>query len=151
MTKTLVVGLGNDLRGDDAAGLLAARAIRELRLDQVDVEDHLGDVAALAESMARYAEVVIVDAVVSGAPPGTVRELDPDASVTRARSSSHGLGVSEALALARALGAGTHVHLIGIEGSQFALGSKPCTAVAQAARKVAERFASQLGGPAPCA
>jgi hydrogenase maturation protease len=151
MTKILVAGIGNELRGDDAAGLLAARAIRSLRLDNVDVEEHSGDVVALAESMARYADVVIVDAVVSSAPPGTVRELNPDGAVTRARSSSHGLRVSEALALARALGATPRVRLIGIEGSQFALGSKPCTAVAGAAREVAERFASQLEESAPCA
>lgn len=151
MTRTLVAGLGNELRGDDAAGLLAARAIRALLLENVDVEEHSGDVVALAESMARHAEVVVVDAVVSGAPPGTLCELNPDGAVTRARSSSHGLGVSEALALARALGATPHVRLIGIEGSQFALGSKTCTAVARAAREVAERFASQLEESAPCA
>ncbi len=151
MTKILVAGLGNELRGDDAAGLLTARAIRALHLENVDVEEHSGDVAALAESMARHAEVVVVDAVVSSAPPGTVRELNADSAVTRARSSSHGLGVSEALALARALGATPRVRLIGIEGSQFALGSRPCTAVARAAREVAERFASQLEESAPCA
>ncbi|MGA7912886.1 MAG: hydrogenase maturation protease [Candidatus Dormiibacterota bacterium] len=151
MTRTLVAGIGNELRGDDAAGLLAARAIRALRLDNVDVEENSDDVAALAESMARHAEVVVVDAVVSSAPPGTVRELNPDGSVTRGRSSSHGLGVSEALALARALGATPHVRLIGIEGSQFALGSKPCTAVARAVRVVAERFAIQLEESPPCA
>ncbi|MGA8922124.1 MAG: hydrogenase maturation protease [Candidatus Dormiibacterota bacterium] len=151
MTRTLVAGLGNELRGDDAAGLLAARAIRALRLENVDVEEHSGDVAALAESMAHHAEVVVIDAVVSSAPPGTLSELNPDGAVTRGRSSSHGLGVSEALALARALGATPHVRLIGIEGSQFALGSKPCTAVARAVRVVAERFAIQLEESPPCA
>ncbi len=151
MTRTLVAGLGNELRGDDAAGLLAARALRTWRLENVDVEEHSGDVAALAESMARHAEVVVVDAVVSGAPPGTVRELNPDGAVARARSSSHGLGGSEGLALARARGAAPHVRLVGIEGSQFALGSKPSPAVAGAARVVAALIAAQLREPVPCA
>jgi hydrogenase maturation protease len=151
MTRTLVAGLGNELRGDDSAGLLAARAVRALLLDNVDVEEHSGDVAALAESMARHAEVFVVDAVVSGAAPGTVRELNPDGALTRSRSSSHGLGVPEALTLARALGGAPHVRLIGIEGSHFALGSKPCTAVAGAARVVAALVAAQLEESSPCA
>lgn len=151
MRRTLVAGVGNELRGDDAAGLLAARAIRDLRLDDVDVEEHTGDAAALAESMGRYPEVVIVDAVVSSAPPGTVRELDPDGATARSRFSSHGLGVCEAIALARALGATPRVRLIGIDGKQFALGSKASDAVVRAAREVAKRFASRLEEPAPCA
>jgi hydrogenase maturation protease len=151
MTRILVAGLGNEVRGDDAAGLLAARAIRALALENVDVEEHSGDVARLADSMACHKEVVVVDAVVSGAPPGTVLELTPEDAVARTRSSSHGLGVAEALALARVLGAAPHVRIIGIAGREFAMGSKPCIAVARAAREVAERFASQLEESAPCA
>ncbi|HSP09614.1 MAG TPA: hydrogenase maturation protease [Candidatus Dormibacteraeota bacterium] len=151
MTKTLVAGLGNELRGDDAAGLLAARGIRALLLDNVDVEEHSADVAALADSMARHDQVVVIDAVVSGAPPGTVRELDPGSAVTRSQASSHGLGVVEALAIAHALGAKPHVRLIGIEGGQFELGTKPSPAVSRAARMIAAHIAAQLREPNQCA
>jgi hydrogenase maturation protease len=140
----LVIGLGNELRGDDAAGLLAAREFRALALAGVEVEEHTGDVAALAESIATHQEVVIVDAVASRAPVGTVLELEAGVGQDRTRSSSHGLGVSEALALAQALGAAPHVRLIGIAGTDFDLGSPPGPGVAVAAREVARMVADQL-------
>ena len=151
MTKTLVAGLGNDLRGDDAAGLLAAREIGALLLDNVDVEEHSGDVAALADSMSRHEQVVVIDAVVTGAPPGTLCELDPGVAATRSQSSSHGLGVREALAISRALGATPQVRLIGIEGGQFELGTKPSPAVARGASEAAARIAAQLMEAVSCA
>jgi hydrogenase maturation protease len=140
----LVIGLGNELRGDDAAGLLAAREVRALALDGVEVEEHSGDVAALAESIATHDEVVIVDAVASPVPVGTVLELKASVTQDRTRSSSHGLGVSEALALAQALGAAPHVRLIGIAGNDFSLGSKPGVAIEDAAKEVARMVAAQL-------
>jgi hydrogenase maturation protease len=152
VSRLLVACLGNELRGDDAAGLLVARELRALLPAGVDIEEHSGDVVALGESMARHAEVVVIDAVVANVPRGTVLELDPkDAASARDRSSSHGLGVLEALAIARALGSEPHVRLIGIVGSEFALGSKPTAAVVTAASELARSLAAQLQEPAPCA
>ena len=155
MSRILAIGLGNELRGDDAAGLLTARALLELAPDLVDVEEHTGDVVRLAESMRRYAEVVIVDAVVAEAPPGTVLDLDPVRATTRFRSSSHGLGVAEAIALARVLepdpAFGPHVRVIGIAGTEFGIGSPPSAAVERAANGVAHRLASELRETVTCA
>lgn len=152
MSTRLVACLGNELRGDDAAGLLVARELRASLPAGVDLEEHSGDVVMLGESMARHAEVVVIDAVVAPVASGSVLELDPkDAAAARVRSSSHGLGVLEALAIARALGAEPHVRLIGIVGSQFALGSKPTAAVVTAASELARSLAAQLQEPAPCA
>lgn len=144
--------LGNALRGDDVAGLLVARALRASVPAGVDVEEHSGDVVALAESMARHAEVVVIDAVVADVPAGTVLELEaPEGAATRTRSSSHGLGVPEALAIARVLGSEPQVRLIGIAGSEFGLGSSPTAAVVSAASEVARSLGAQLQQPAPCA
>jgi hydrogenase maturation protease len=155
VNRVLVVGLGNDMRGDDVAGLLVARALREMTLAGVDVEEHSGDVAVLAESMAHRAAVVVVDAVLADAPPGTVRELDPDHAVARTRSSSHGLGVADAISLARLLdarsGSDLRIRLIGIVGAEFGLGSPPSAAVSSAAEAVAQRLATDLGESVRCA
>lgn len=152
MSRLLVACLGNALRGDDVAGLLVAQALRAQVPAGVDVEEHSGDVVTLAESMARHDEVVVIDAVVADVPAGTVLELVPgEGAANRTRSSSHGLGVPEALAIARVLGHEPHVRLIGIAGSEFELGSQPTAAVVSAAADVARSLASQLQEPAQCA
>ena len=91
----MIIGLGNDFRHDDAAGLIVARKLRERG---VPAEEHAGDLAALLELWEGAEGVILVDAVSSGAVPGTLRRLD--ASVTPlARelfaSSSHALSLAD--------------------------------------------------------
>ena len=60
--------------------------------------------------------VIVVDAVRSGAPPGTRHRLEPDAWAAAEPVSSHGFGLAAALELARALGdLPPHLVLYGIE------------------------------------
>lgn len=116
--SVLVIGVGTP-HGDDAAGLLVARALREARPEGVDV--------SLCESPADLAgllrpdrAVVLVDATRSGRRPGTVHRVAPEALCVEARGcSSHGFGVAEALALARALGRlPQRLYVVGIEGAE---------------------------------
>ncbi len=75
----VIVGCGNVLRGDDAAGPLLVRKIRELGCPQgVRLVD--GGTAGMdvALQMAGAREVVIVDACTSGSTPGDVFELPGD-------------------------------------------------------------------------
>jgi len=144
MNRFLVAGLGNEMRGDDAAGLLAVRALRALHPRGVDVVECSGDAAALAESMALYSRVVVVDAIASDKPSGTVLVLSPDDATTRSSTSSHGLGLREALALAQTLGAHPSVSVFGIAGSQFRLGDAPSAGVVRAAAEVAVSIEEQL-------
>lgn len=137
MNSVLVAGLGNELRGDDAAGLLTARALRTLRPTDVDVEEYGGDAAALAEAISRHAHVIVVDAVASSAPAGSVTPLSPFEVSARSGSSTHGLGIREALELARALGAQPTVHVFGIAGRRFGLGDPPSAEVVRGATELA--------------
>ena len=71
------------------------------------MREHEGDCASLLDTWAGATHVVIVDAAVSGATPGTVRRFDARAEPLPARalrSSTHGFGVPEAIELARSLG-----------------------------------------------
>ncbi len=118
--RPLVVGVGNQVRGDDAAGLLAAR-----RLGGIELE---GDTSALVELLSGAESVIVVDAVRSGAAPGTVHRFEvgqaPLPGTLRSSSSSHALGVAEAIELARALGRlPAAVTVVGIEGERFDLGA----------------------------
>lgn len=144
MNSLLVVGLGNDMRGDDAAGLLTVRALRRLDPQGADVRESSGDAAALAESIAQYSEVIVIDAIASPGMPGRVIELPKDAIVPTRRRGTHDAGLSEAIGLANALGAHPTVLVIGITGQSFDLGAKPDAAVVRAAAELAVNLEETL-------
>ncbi|MGZ4114580.1 MAG: hydrogenase maturation protease, partial [Actinomycetota bacterium] len=69
--RTLVLGLGNDLAGDDAVGVLAARALATLLEDPDDVVvlDTAASGMALLDVLAGYDRAVLVDAIATGERP----------------------------------------------------------------------------------
>jgi hydrogenase maturation protease len=137
--RSLVVGLGNAARGDDAAGLLAARALGGVELE--------GDPSALIELLDGEPSATIVDATSSGAAHGTVQRFDvsehPLPASLRGSTSTHAVGLAEAIELARALGRlPPHVIVYGIEGRAFAAGDRVSAPVAAAV----DRVVAELGG-----
>lgn len=137
---TLVIGVGNPWRRDDAAGLLVADAVGGVR--------HEGDATVLMERWAGERHVVIVDAAFSGAAPGTVSRFDASAAPLperSLRSSTHAFGVHDAIELARTLGRlPERVEVYAIEGADFSAGHAMTPAVEHATRTLAERL--QNGG-----
>ena len=135
-----VVGVGNDMRGDDAVGLVVARNLREL-LPEADVIERSGEPADLLEALGDGVEaVVLVDAVSSGAPPGEVHRVDATEAALpfAASASTHGLGLAETIELGRALGRlPARLLVYGIEGRTFEVGAPLSPEVARAAVAVA--------------
>jgi hydrogenase maturation protease len=136
----LVLGVGRPDRGDDAAGWLVAQ-----RLDgQPDViaRQVTADPAAWLTDpwWDRADEVVVVDAVVTGAAVGTVHRWSPHVlpRETWTAGGTHDLGVAATLALAAALDRlPGRLEIVGIEGSRFGIGEQPSAAVVRAAARVA--------------
>ena len=128
----IVIGVGNAWRGDDAAGLAVARRAGGL--------EHEGECLALLEAWGPDDEVAIVDAASSGAPPGTVHRLDPlDRPLPPGMlsSSTHAIGVPEAIELARALDRLPRaLRVYGIEGESFETGTGLSPAVTRAVREL---------------
>ena len=135
----LIIGCGNEMRGDDAAGLLVARHLRSLGLNACE---HTGDGLNLIQLWDPASEVVLVDAVLPQGSPGRVRVWDGKTVPVEKvlfRYSSHSVGVGEAIEMARLLGNLPKQLLIyGIEGDQFELGTAPSAAVLQAIEKVVQ-------------
>ena len=101
----IVIGAGNDFAGDDAAGRLA-RSLRQL-LPDVTILESSGDGMALLDCWTADDDVILVDAAVTGAPPGTIHTLDAVAAPlpeSLRLASSHAFGVGQGIELARALG-----------------------------------------------
>lgn len=122
----LVVGIGNRSRGDDGVGPEVAARVAGLDLPGVTVmvcEEPL----ALVEHVNGYDEVVVVDAVHSGGDVGQVQVRLVGAEPLPRQGhaiGSHGLGVGDAVELARALGRLPHrLTLVGVEAETFLLGA----------------------------
>lgn len=125
--SSLVVGIGNASRGDDGIGPLVAERVAGLRLPDVDVVVH-DEPLALLEHLAGHDDVVVVDAARSGgADPGTVHVVRVGSAPLRSNGAalgSHGLGVVEAVELARALGRlPRRLTLVGVEAMDLDLGA----------------------------
>lgn len=131
-----IIGCGNLDRGDDAAGLLVARRLGAI--------EQSGDGLELLDSWQEHDIVILIDAVVTGSPAGTLHFWDGKnlpALDNVFRCSTHHFGIGEAVNLARALGRMPKRLLIyGIEGRQFDLGTAPSPVVIAAV----ERLAKQL-------
>jgi hydrogenase maturation protease len=133
--RLLVVGVGNRYRGDDGAGLAAAARLAKVAGTSVVLLDNAGDGTVLLDIWQHADAVILIDAVRSGAPAGTVRRLrvlaadspeDLAAALGSARGlggSTHGVGVAEAVALGRTLNRlPRRLVVIGIEGACFRTG-----------------------------
>jgi hydrogenase maturation protease len=122
----LVLGLGNRFRRDDAVGLVLADALRVGKLRGARVETAEDGGPLLWERWAPKDRVLLLDAAEDGETPGTLRVYDLMGSppaVERARASSHGLGLVEAVALARALGRMPRsLALLTVTGADFLMG-----------------------------
>jgi hydrogenase maturation protease len=104
MSAARIIGLGQALAGDDGVGLAVIAHLRQ-RSDLGDVElCEASDPSELVALLAHDRLVVIVDALL-GTPAGTTREIgiaEIDAAGPSTLS-SHGMGLSQAIELARTL------------------------------------------------
>jgi hydrogenase maturation protease len=143
----LVVGVGNAWAGDDAAGLLVARIVRE-RAPGVQVIEHEGEPTALLEAWEGAALAVVVDATSGGGRPGEVRVMDAtDAPLPAAftGTSTHAFGLAEAIELGRALGRSPgRLLVVGVEGARFEAGAEPGPEVAAALEGAADQVLALL-------
>jgi len=100
--RTLIVGIGSTIRGDDGVGVHAVRRLQEHRLPEEVTVLELGTAGlTLLDLVAGYDRLIVFDAMVSGAPPGTVRVLTGDEV---ARAAHLGVGHEADLPTTLALG-----------------------------------------------
>lgn len=131
---TVVIGIGNADRGDDAIGLLVARRLKEKVQPNVHVLESTGDPADLMQRWGDNQRVIAIDAMVTGDELGSIRIIDAskiDAAATMFRpQSTHAFGLAEAVRLARALGClPPSFTIVGIEGLNFGMGDRLTPAV----------------------
>lgn len=132
---TLVIGVGNDFRWDDAAGLITVQRLKGIVGKKVLFLEQSGDGTLLIESWKDKEKVVLIDAAQSGRTPGTIHRFEADKfplPERLLRYSTHQLGVNEAIELARALKQlPQQLIVFGIEGKCFGPGRGLSPEVAQ--------------------
>lgn len=151
--KTLVIGLGNPLVTDDSVGLRVAAELRHRLAGRPDVEveeDYWGGLR-LMERMVGFERAIVIDAICTGAAPGTIHRLRLDSIPTQRSASAHDVNLPTALALGRAAGLALpqddDILLVGIEAEDILSFGERCTPAVQAAIGPAVELVVQALGP----
>ena len=137
----LVIGLGSPDQGDDTVGPVVAAAVAREHLPGVTVAVH-EDPTDLMHLWHGVDATLVIDAVVSGKPAGTLTvlevgagqtPLDPATWAETGRGGTHAFGIATAVELARTLGRlPLRVTLVGVEAASFEQGTTLTPAVEQA-------------------
>lgn len=151
-SRRLIIGLGTEHRGDDGCGLEVVRSLRTALAGRARLEECSADVTELLDLWSGVEDVIVVDAVRSGRPPGTVLRFEvpgPEPPLL-SPTSTHGLSLSEAIGLGRALGRfPTRLVVYGIEAGPIAQGAGVSPDGANGIREACARVRAEVerGGP----
>ena len=146
--RSLVIGIGHPDRGDDAAGRIVAARLRDRTPPGVTVIETDGEAGKLLDLFGEADDVIIIDAGLSGALPGTIHRLDATAAPLPRpmfAMSSHAIGLVESIELARTLGSlPKRCIIFAVEAERFDLGAGLSAAVAAAIETVLARVLDEL-------
>ncbi|GCD48180.1 hydrogenase maturation protease [Streptomyces paromomycinus] len=150
--RIAVIGVGNAFRHDDGIGPAVVRRLRERALDRplppsvalVDCDGESGRLMSLWEG----AELAVVVDAAHAHPghPGRVHRFDHEGPCTRrAVTSSHGLGLGEAVELSDVLGRlPGKLIVFAVEGADHSLGTGLSPAVAAAVAPLAATVEAEI-------
>ncbi len=146
MKKTLVLGLGNPILGDDGVGLLVTAQLKTIiDLPHVSISStELGGINLL-ELLAGYDRAIIVDAIKTpDGTPGQIYRLSPDSLYsTRHIGSTHSLEFAQTIELGRKLNMDLphEIIIFGIEAEDVSTFGEECSPrVKQAIHPCVERI-----------
>lgn len=148
----IVIGVGNELRGDDGVGLAVLRVLRDRDLpaggDAVTLREATGEGATLMETWQGADVAILIDAVRADGDPGTVYRFDAREQTLPSQFfnySTHAFSVAEAVELARALGQlPPHLLVYGIEGADYDTGAGLSAPVEASVETVADQILDDL-------
>ena len=140
--RILVLGIGHLDRGDDAVGRVVAQRLRAIAAAGMRVVETDGEAGKLVDLLGEGDDVIVVDAGLSGAVPGTIHRLDAAAGPMPRPMfavSSHAIGLVESIELARSLGTlPARCLVLAIEAQSFDLGAGLSPPVAEAVGRAVE-------------
>jgi len=151
--KTLVAGVGNLILRDDGVGVRAARLLKARPLSEdVDVIEAGTAGLGLLDGIEGHDRLIVLDAMVSGAPPGTVCVLEGEAVARAAHlGPDHEADLPTTLALGRKL-LGKHmpveIIVVAVEAADLTTFSEHLTPEVEAALPEVVARVEEILGPA---
>lgn len=103
MKKTLVLGIGNTIRGDDGVGILAVRELKEKIVNPLfDIKETHEAGLSLLDLISGYEKAVIIDSIHTGklAPGDIYKFTREDFESAKEPYSSHQIGLGTILEMA---------------------------------------------------
>jgi hydrogenase maturation protease len=148
MARTVVIGLGNPLMGDDGVGLAVLERLRDdWQLDGVELVDGATWGLSLLPVIEDAERLVLVDAIAANGAPGDIIELTRDRLpiyLTR-KLSPHQVDMRDALAVAELRGRlPDDVVAIGVQPETIALGTELSAPVMQQVGALVGAVVAQL-------
>jgi hydrogenase maturation protease len=145
--KTLVLGLGNVLMGDEGVGVAVVRALEQLTLPHnIEYLDGGTGGFTLLEPLQSAARVILVDAAADGNPLGAVTRTTPRFSRDYPPTlTAHDIGVKDLLDVFYIQGGGPDVVLYAITiDPQQPISMELSPVAAQAAEEAVRRIRAEL-------
>ena len=105
--KTLILGLGNPIAGDDGVGIVVARRLREDLGTEIDVVEASVAGIALLDLVSGYARLLVVDSIATAGcdEPGRLQHLTlDDLGPAEPIVSHHGAGLPSTFEAGRLMG-----------------------------------------------
>ena len=129
--ELLVIGLANPLLRDDGVGLVVLEAVGALNPVGVDLMQDTHGGLRLMEQMAGYRRAIVIDAISTGAEPGTVFELGLGDLATCHSGNTHDTTLANALQVGRRCGAilpeDGDIRLVAVEAQDLMTFDESCT------------------------
>jgi hydrogenase maturation protease len=101
MNKISIIGLGNDILGDDAIGLIAARELKKYYDNKIDIFESPNGGLELLDYLEGYEKSLILDSLFTGQYlPGTIMIYSSSDFESSSSSTPHYIGLPEVLKLA---------------------------------------------------
>ncbi len=137
--KTLIVGIGSTIRGDDGVGVSAAKQCEAhlCSAGNVDVVEIGTGGLSLLDVIQGYDCLILLDAIITGSAPGTVHILGIEELIETVHlGPGHEADLITTLELGRKLAVGTlpaEIHIVAIEVSDITTFSSKLTPAVQSA------------------
>jgi hydrogenase maturation protease len=149
--RNLIIGIGNEFRGDDAIGIVVVTRLRQQSIPGYKIIEYSGEGSGLVNLWKDADKIIVIDAAFSGAEPGTIYrfEIGRDAiSVKLFKGySTHAIGLAEAIELSRTLDSMPKKMIVyGIEGKSYETGRELSEEVIAASEKVIARIIEDIAG-----
>lgn len=150
MSRVRILGIGSPA-GDDQAGWLVVDVLQAAGLEDVEIDKLDRPGASLIPLLADVSHLILIDAMRSDGQAGDIRRFDQEDWPAYGQGlSSHGVGVLDALLLARELDAlPARIELYGIEIDTPIQNESVSAPVRDAVRQLAQCIAASLALTTP--